>query len=83
MFRSDDSKAVVKGPVEHDKPKDLDALWKQLNSKPVVEAAAVTSVSAPICDTVKIMRTYEFAGQLVTYVPRMNVLIIKGGKGSC
>jgi hypothetical protein len=74
---------VVKGPVEQDKTEDLDALWKQLNSKPVVEATTVTSVSAPTCDTVKIKRTYEFAGQLVTCVLLLNVLIIKGGERSC
>jgi hypothetical protein len=60
-------KAVIKGPIEQDKPEDLDELWKQLNSKPTAEASVATT-STLSNDTVKIKRSYEFAGQLVTYV---------------
>ena len=58
---------MIKGPMEQDKPEDLDVLWKQLNSKPAVETiTTVTNTSTPASDTVKIKRSYEFAGQLVT-----------------
>ena len=52
--------------MEQDKPEDLDALWKQVNSKAVVEITAVATTSTPLGDTVKIKRSYEFAGQIVT-----------------
>ena len=55
--------------MEQDKPEDLDALWKQVNSKPVVETTAVATTSTPLGDTVKIKSAYEFAGQFVTYIP--------------
>jgi hypothetical protein len=69
MDRADEAKPVIKGPIGEDKPEDLDELWKQLNSKPAAETTSVALTSAPSSDTVKIKRSYEFAGQLVTYFP--------------
>lgn len=61
---------MTRGPVEQDKPEDLDALWKQLNSKSDEKPANAAALPSSTSDTIKIKRTYEFAGQLVTSVPR-------------
>jgi hypothetical protein len=82
MVRADEVKAVIKGPIEQDKPEDLDGLWKLLNSKPAVETTSVAATSTPSIDTVKIKRSYEFAGQLVTYVPCWTILTFQGREGS-
>ena len=74
MIRADEVKPVIKGPIGQDKPEDLDELWKHLNSKPAIETTSVAATSALSSDTVKIKRSYEFAGQLVTYVPSKIIL---------
>ena len=56
-----------KAPIEQDKPEDLDALWKQLNEKPAIETTApVSNTAVSTEETIKIKRTYEFAGQTIT-----------------
>jgi hypothetical protein len=42
-------------------------MWKQLNSNPNQETVAITATTEPNKDTISIKRTYEFAGQLITY----------------
>jgi len=60
-------KAQEKAPVEQDKPEDLDVLWEKLNQKPAIETSApASSIPASTDDTIKIKRTYEFAGQTIT-----------------
>ena len=58
---------MARGPIEPDKPEDLDALWMQLNSKSDEKLDAAGSAPPSTVDTIKIKRSYEFAGQLVTY----------------
>jgi hypothetical protein len=62
------SKPAVLALATKDKPEDLDTVWKQLNAKAEPVTAATTSEAVATVDTVKIKRTYEFAGQVVTYV---------------
>jgi hypothetical protein len=54
--------------MTQDKPVDLDALWEQLKSKPTEDAPTSSSAPVETTDIVKIKRTYEFAGQVVTYI---------------
>lgn len=42
-------------------------MWKKLNSNPNQETVATTATTEPNKDTISIKRTYEFAGQLITY----------------
>jgi len=53
--------------LKQDKPEDLDALWKQLNEKKIEEHVATENQVKVQSDMIKIKRTYEFAGQVVTY----------------
>ena len=80
-IRADEVKAPAKVTVQQDKPEDLDAIWKQLNSKAAADTTTTKSVSAVTGDTVIIKRSYEFAGQLVAYTHEITVLIIQGRKG--
>ena len=67
MNRAEEVKAKEKAPVEQDKPEDLDALWAKLNEKSAIETTVpVSNTPASTDDTIKIKRTYEFAGQTVT-----------------
>ena len=72
--------AVAKGPVQLDKPEDLDALWTQLNAKTTVESSTTMTASVPTTDTVKIKRSYEFAGQVITYSSSLLFLMISEEK---
>ena len=68
-IRADEVKTAVIGRTgqEKEKPVDLDELWKQLNSKPAMEATCVMNKFTPTDDTVKIKRSYEFAGQFILF----------------
>jgi len=66
-FRAEEGKAAPQAPLKQDKPEDLDALWKQLNDKKSGDHASTSSQVKLQSDTIKIKRTYEFAGQVVTY----------------
>jgi hypothetical protein len=58
---------VTRAPVEQDKPEDLDELWTKLNSKGDKKPDANATAASSTSDTIKINRSYEFAGHLVTY----------------
>jgi hypothetical protein len=60
--------------MEKDKPEDLDALWEQISSNPAAQSTATTNIATSTNESVKIRRSYEFAGQLVTYAPCASVL---------
>lgn len=65
--RAEEIKAQEKAPVVQDKVEDLDALWKKLNEKPAIETTVPSSnITMSADETIKIKRTYEFAGQTVT-----------------
>lgn len=65
--RAEEVKPQTQAPVAQDKAEDLDALWKKLNEKPAIETTVPTSNTTISTDeTIKIKRTYEFAGQTVT-----------------
>ena len=65
--RAEKGKAQEKAPVAQDKAEDLDALWKKLNEKPAIETTvSASNITASADETIKIKRTYEFAGQTVT-----------------
>ena len=49
-----------------DKSEDLDVIWKRLNEKPATEAVQSTATVSTGSDMIKIKRTYEFAGQIIT-----------------
>jgi hypothetical protein len=59
---------VTRAPVEQDKQEDLDALWTKLNSKEdeKPDANATVATASSTSDTIKIKRSYEFAGHVVT-----------------
>jgi hypothetical protein len=70
-FRAEEGKVAPQAPLKQDKPEDLDALWKQLNEKETKDPASTSSQVKLQSDMIKIKRTYEFAGQVVTYyIPR-------------
>jgi len=50
---------------KEDNPEQLDAVWKQLNATPG-NGASFSASTTPATNMVKIKRTYEFAGQIVT-----------------
>ena len=65
--RAEEGKAQEKAPVAQDKAEDLDALWKKLNEKPAIETnVPALNITTSADETIKIKRTYEFAGQTVT-----------------
>lgn len=61
-----ETKAADKPVPKDDKPEELDEVWKKLNAEPNVTTSVARTESIVTEDTVKIKRTYEFAGQVVT-----------------
>ena len=51
--------------MKQDKPEDLNDVWKQLNTKTDTDTLKSEGIHQQT-QTVKINRTYEFAGQVIT-----------------
>ena len=61
-----ETKAAAKLVPREDEPEKLDEVWKKLNAEPNITTSVAGTESIVTGDTVKIKRTYEFAGQVVT-----------------